>query len=172
MPEFARIGFSNAFNNLRSPVNIVNNLLQFELSRSLLEFVRMLFNTTIGVGGFIDVSALMGFEKQEADFGQTLGMYGIGQGCYLVLPIMGPSSFRDGIGRVGDQFMSPQTYLGYFFLNFWEAGGAYAFEKVNDTTFKIGDYELLQSMSVDPYLAQRNAYVQYRKKKVREAIER
>jgi phospholipid-binding lipoprotein MlaA len=102
----------------------------------------------VGFGGFIDASsAVLGIEKQGADFGQTLGFYGIGQGCFLVLPIIGPTSFRDGIGFVGDQFMSPPTYLGYFFLNFWEATGSSVFEKVNDTTFKIGDYELLTSMS-------------------------
>jgi phospholipid-binding lipoprotein MlaA len=173
MPETARIGFSNAFNNLRSPVNIVNNLLQFEFSRSFLELIRLIFNSVVGVGGFYDASsALLGIEKQEADFGQTLGLYGIGQGCYLVLPVFGPTSFRDGIGMAGDHLMSPPTYLGYFFLNFWEAGGAFVFEKVNSTSFKIGDYEFLTNMSVDPYLAQRNAFVQYRNRKVREAVER
>jgi phospholipid-binding lipoprotein MlaA len=173
MPEFARIGFSNAFSNLRSPVNIVNNLLQLEFSRSFLELIRLIFNSVVGVGGFIDASsALLGIEKQQADFGQTLGLYGVGQGCYLVLPIIGPTSFRDGIGLTGDLFMSPPTYLGYFFLNFLEASGAYLYEKVNDTSFKIGDYEQFMSMSVDPYLAQRDAFVQYRRNKVREATSR
>jgi phospholipid-binding lipoprotein MlaA len=173
VPEFARIGFSNAFSNLRSPVNIINNLLQLEFSRSFLELVRLLFNSVVGVGGFIDASsALLGIEKQEADFGQTLGKYGVGQGCYLVLPILGPTSFRDGIGLTGDMFMSPPTYLGYFFLNFLETSGAFLFERVNSTSFKIGDYEHFMNMSVDPYLAQRNAFVQYRSKKVKDAVNR
>lgn len=173
MPEFARIGFNNFFSNLRSPVNIVNNLLQFEISRSFLELLRLIFNSVVGVGGFFDASsALLGIDKQEADFGQTLGLYGIGQGCYLVLPVVGPTSFRDGIGLTGDMFMSPPTYLGYFFLTFWEASGAYLYEKVNDTSFKIGDYEQFMSMSLDPYQAQKNAFVQYRRKKVKDAVDR
>lgn len=172
-PEVVRIGVSNFFNNLSSPVNVVNNLLQFQFTRSGLEFFRFLFNTIVGIGGFYDASHhLLGLEKQEADFGQTLGFYGIGQGLYLVWPILGPSSIRDTIGIAGDGFMSPTTYIGFYFLNFWESSGIRAYDIVNELTFHMSVYEDMKNSAVDPYVALRNAFVQNRLKKVRDARER
>jgi len=170
VPELVRIGFGNAYDNLRSPARIANNLLQLRLKRSGNEFIRFLFNSVVGVGGLGDASkGLLGIEKQEADFGQTLGSYGLGHGLYLVLPIFGPSSVRDGVGLAGDTFMNPMIYVSYFYLNFWEGAALYTHEKVNDTSFRIGDYEAFKQAAIDPYVSMRDAFVQYRLKKVEEA---
>jgi phospholipid-binding lipoprotein MlaA len=170
VPELVRTGFGNAYDNLRSPARIVNNLLQLRFKRSGNEFIRFLFNSVVGVGGLGDASkGLLGIEKQEADFGQTLGSYGVGHGLYLVLPLSGPSSVRDGVGLAGDTFMNPMIYVSYFYLNFWEGAALYAHEKVNDTSFRIGDYEAFKQAAIDPYVSMRDAFVQYRLKKVEEA---
>jgi len=170
VPELVRICFSNAYDNLKSPARILNNLLQLRVKRSGNELVRFLFNSVAGVGGFADVSkSLLGIERQEADFGQTLGRYGIGHGLYLVLPILGPSSIRDGIGFAGDVLMYPMTYVSYFYFDFWEPALLYSHEKINDTSFRIGDYESFKQAALDPYVSMRDAFVQYRQKKVEEA---
>jgi phospholipid-binding lipoprotein MlaA len=170
VPELVRTGFGNAYDNLKSPARIVNNLLQLRLKRSGNELIRFLFNSVVGVGGLGDVSkGLLGIEKQEADFGQTLGRYGVGHGLYLVLPILGPSSVRDGIGLAGDTFMYPMTYVSYFYFDFWEPALLYSHEKVNDTSFRIGDYEAFKQAAIDPYVSMRDAFVQYRQKKVEDA---
>jgi len=171
-PEVARVGLGHAIDNFNSPVNIVNNLLQFKFKRTGLELLRFVFNTTVGVAGFYDASYhLLDIDKQEADFGQTLGYYGIGQGIYLVWPILGPSSLRETIGFAGDQMMTPSTYVGYFFLNFLESSALVATEKINNTSFKLGDYEFMTGSAVDPYDALKNSFVQYRNKKIRQANE-
>lgn len=171
-PEIVRVGVGNFFSNLRSPVNVVNNLLQLKPAKSGLELLRFVFNSVVGVGGFYDASYdLLDLDKKEADFGQTLGYYGLGQGIYLVWPVFGPSSLRETVGFVGDQMMSPATYIGYFYLDFWESGGIMAFDKVNDTSFKLGDYEMLVGSSVDPYGAMKDAFEQYRAKQIKKAKE-
>jgi phospholipid-binding lipoprotein MlaA len=101
--------------------------------------------------------------KQDADFGQTLGVYGLGQGFYIHWPIFGPSSPRDTVGLIGDMYLHPSTYL-------FETDvliGIKAYERVNSTSLSIGDYESLKDAAVDPYVAIRDAYVQYRLKKIK-----
>ncbi len=170
VPELVRTGLGNAYDNLKSPARIVNNLLQLRLKRSGNELIRFLFNSVVGICGLGDVSkGLLGIDKQEADFGQTLGRYGVGHGLYLVLPILGPSSVRDGVGLAGDTFMYPMTYVSIHYLNFWEGAALYTHEKVNDTSFRIGDYEAFKQAAIDPYVSMRDAFVQYRQKKVEEA---
>jgi phospholipid-binding lipoprotein MlaA len=167
VPEDVRTVFSNAYDNLKSPARVINNLLQLRFKRSGSELVRFVFNSVVGVGGFADVSKpLLGIEKQEADFGQTLGRYGVGHGLYLVLPVIGPTSARDGVGLAGDTFMYPMTYISYVYFDFWEGAGVYMHEKVNDTSFRIGDYETFKQAAIDPYISMRDAFVQYRQKKV------
>ncbi|MBT6339461.1 MAG: VacJ family lipoprotein, partial [Desulfobacula sp.] len=97
------------------------------------------------------------------DLGQTLGSYSIGNGFYLVLPLFGPSTFRDLIGRVGDSFLNPVNYVepwGYSI-------GIKAVDTINTISFHLGDYEALKKASLDPYVAIRNAYIQNRKQKIK-----
>jgi phospholipid-binding lipoprotein MlaA len=170
IPEDFRIVFSNVYDNLWAPSRILNNLFQLKLKAAGNELIRFLFNSVAGIAGMGDVARdVLGIKKQEADFGQTLGHYGIGHSFYLVLPVFGPSSLRDGIGLAGDGFMHPLTYVSISHLTFGESTGIYAHEKVNDTSFKIGDYETFKESAIDPYVSMRDAFVQHRKKVVEES---
>ena len=167
IPEDFRIVFSNAYDNLKSPIRILNNLLQFKFKAAGNELIRFLFNSTAGIGGLGDVASdALGIKKQDADFGQTLGRYGIGHGFYIVWPLFGPSSLRDTAGLVGDQLMYPVTYVNGIDDFSTEEVVIFTHERVNDTSFKIGDYESFKESAIDPYVAMRDAFVQHRKKKV------
>jgi len=170
IPEDFRVVFSNAYDNLKAPGRMLNNLLQLRFKSAGNELLRFVFNSFAGVGGLGDVAKdALGLRKQEADFGQTLGRYGIGHGVYIVLPVLGPSSLRDTVGVAGDRLMYPLTYISESDLTFGETAGIAAHEKVNDTSFKIGDYESFKESAIDPYISMRDAFVQHRKKKVDEA---
>ena len=103
LPGFAQTGISNFFNNLTEVTNLMNSLLQFKFVKAVNTFGRIAINTTVGIGGLIDVATLNdGITREDEDFGQTLGFYGLGPGPYLVLPILGPSNVRDTTGLVVD----------------------------------------------------------------------
>ena len=103
LPGFAQTGISNFFNNLTEVTNLMNSLLQFKFVKAVNTFGRIAINTTVGIGGLIDVATLNdGIMRENEDFGQTLGFYGLGPGPYLVLPILGPSNVRDTAGLVVD----------------------------------------------------------------------
>jgi phospholipid-binding lipoprotein MlaA len=165
VPEPARVSVSNFFSNLTSPIRFVNCLLQANLSGATTELGRFLVNTIWGIGGLMDPAASKDLDlvKQDEDFGQTLGVYGLGQGFYINWPIFGPSSPRDTVGLVGDFFLHPFTY----FVTAWDTSvGIRAYDKVNTTSLAIGDYESLKGAAIDPYVAVRDAYVQYRVQQV------
>ena len=170
VPEEFRFAIANVYDNLWAPSRVINNLLQLRLKAAGNELIRLVFNSFAGIGGMGDMAnEALGIKKQEADFGQTLGHYGLGHGIYLVLPVFGPSSIRDGIGLVGDQLMHPLTYVKSSDLTFGEKVGISAHEKVNDTSFKIGDYESFKDAAIDPYVAMRDAFVQNRLTKVEDS---
>lgn len=102
MPEPGKIMVTNFFSNLDDVVVTANDLLQLKLKQGFSDGMRFLVNTTVGVGGLIDVAAINGLEKHDEDFGQTLGYWGVGNGPYLVLPLLGPSTVRDGVGLYVD----------------------------------------------------------------------
>jgi phospholipid-binding lipoprotein MlaA len=164
VPEPARVGVKNFFSNLRFPIRFVSSLLQGDIQGAATQLGRFLVNTIWGVGGLLDPSSSeqLNIPKQDADLGQTLGMYGVGQGFYLVWPILGPSSARDSVGIAGDYFLYPVSYINPWYD--WLAVRAY--EEVNDASLSIGDYESLKEAAIDPYVAVRDAYHQYRQKKV------
>jgi phospholipid-binding lipoprotein MlaA len=162
VPEDFRGLFSNFYKNLESPMRIVNNMLQGKPGYAGKELVRLVINSTIGVGGLRDCAGeCFGIKGRNADFGQTLGKYGVGFGFYLVWPVLGPSSPRDTVGFVGDWLLRPATYLS---SNFFDpvSMGLYVHESVNTTSFHLGDYEALKGAAIDPYVAIRDAYVQHR----------
>lgn len=111
VPEPVQDGIRNALRNLNSPVIFANDLLQGELDRAETTFMRFLINSTLGVAGIFDVASEFGYEYHDEDFGQTLGVWGVGEGFYLVLPLLGPSSARDTVGIVVDSYMDPWPYL-------------------------------------------------------------
>lgn len=164
-PDFIRTGVKNFFRNLTTPIRLVNCMLQAKGKAAAVEFSRFIVNTTIGVLGFgspADQYPKLAPPDSE-DLGQTLGNYGIGNGFYIVWPILGPSTLRDSIGRAGDFFLDPVSYV-----EPTEASlGIRAFDTVNITSFRIGDYESLKKSAIDPYIALRNVYLQFRDNKVK-----
>jgi len=102
LPNFAQTGVTNFFNNLTEINNLMNSLLQFKIVKVFNTIGRIACNTTVGLGGLIDVATHEGVKRENEDFGQTLGFYGLGQGPYLVLPLLGPSGLRDTTGLVVD----------------------------------------------------------------------
>lgn len=99
------------FNNLASPITLVNQLLQGKPAAAAGTTARLIFNSTAGVGGLFDVAAKMGVPREKEDFGQTLAVWGVGAGPYVVLPLLGPSTLRDTVGRVADTAPDPRTYM-------------------------------------------------------------
>lgn len=164
VPEEARICIRNFFNNLSFPVRVVNNLLQGRFFGAFEETCGFLVNSTVGLGGLADIAGAVGLGKHDEDFGQTLAVNGAGPGFYIHWPFLGPSSLRDTIGLVGDLFVDPLTYLG----DYWSAPRTRALTVVNETSFRIGDYESLKRAALDPYVALRDAYYQNRLSKIKE----
>ena len=111
-PSFLRIGVSNFLSNLEEPRNFINNLLQLKFEESVQSFGRFAFNSTFGIVGIFDIMTEVGIEQKDEDFGQTLAYWGVKPGPYVFLPLFGPSSVRDTVGRVGDYLMlSPRRVI-------------------------------------------------------------
>ena len=164
-PESVRTGVSNFFHNLTTPIRLVGSLLQGKLKRAGIELGNFLINTTWGVAGFGKVTQQHPeLNPPPEDVGQALGAWGIDHGIYLVWPVLGPSSLRDTVGLVGDYFLHPVTYVDPTLAS----SGIKAYDTVNETTFRIGNYEALKEAAIDPYIAIRDAYIQNRKKQVEE----
>ena len=162
-----RHGISNFLNNLSSPVIFVNDLLQGELDRALTTFGRAFINTTIGMGGIADVASELGIEGHDEDFGQTLGVYGVGEGFYLVLPIFGPSNPRDAIGKlVVDSYFDP---IGLWLDNTDQTEIIYslmAAKGIDEYASIVDELNQVKKTSVDYYAAVRSLYRQKRKAEI------
>lgn len=164
VPEGVRTHVRNVFTNLGFPIRFVNNLLQLKFRGAGLESYRFLLNSTIGLAGIFDPAGYIPELKlRNEDLGQTFGRYGIGHGFYLVLPILGPSSLRDGIGTAGDFFLEPIYYTN---LTYLQQEGVKGFDRVNRLSIDRDTYEQIKRDSLDPYLFIRNAYVQRRQAQV------
>jgi len=165
VPEPARISVKNFFFNLKFPVRFVSCVLQTDFKGAATETGRFVINTVWGIGGLMDPasSTELALEKQDTDLGQTLGVYGVGHGFYIVWPFFGPSSPRDTVSLVGDQVLYPLSFLNIWYTSFITK----PVEVINSTSFRIGDYESLIGAAIDPYVAIRNAYIQYRMKDVK-----
>ena len=165
VPEPARISVKNFFSNLGFPGRFLSCLLQADFTGAFTELGRVTINTVWGIGGLLDPSAdkKLDLQKQETDLGQTLGVYGIGHGFYIVWPVLGPSSPRDALAKAGDLYLNPVSYIDPWYA----ASGIKAYDVINNTSLRIGKYESLQGAAVDPYIAMRDAYIQYRLKGVK-----
>lgn len=149
----------NFFSNILTPVRLVNCLLQGKIKAAGTETARFLANTTMGVFGFGDAGKeVFHLEKQDEDLGQTLGFYGIGNGIYLVWPVLGPSTLRDTVGRVGDSFANPISYIDPT----WASVAVGGYNQFNDLSLRIGEYESVKEAAIEPYSAIRNGYIQHR----------
>jgi phospholipid-binding lipoprotein MlaA len=156
-PRPVRTGVTNFFANLTSPTTIVNQLLQGKLRGFGTDTTRLVVNSVFGLGGLFDPATKMGLEAGDEDFGQTLGRWGLSSGPYLVLPVLGPSSIRDGVGEVADRFSDPRSYLEDDVTRY----GLTVFGLVN-TRARLLDTDAVLARSFDPYAFVRNAYLQRR----------
>jgi phospholipid-binding lipoprotein MlaA len=164
VPTDYRLVVRNFFRNLLTPVRFVGAVLQADGEAAALELARFAANTTVGVLGMGDPAGeVMGLKRPSPeDLGQAMGKWGVGHGFYLVWPVLGPSSARDSLGMAGEYFLDPT-----FYLRPWEyAAGATAWRYLNDYSFSIGDYQDLTDAALDPYVAVRDFYLQYRQKKL------
>jgi phospholipid-binding lipoprotein MlaA len=174
VPTKARIGVRNFFDNLKSPVYIVNSLLQGKFLGAGVHMSRFIGNTAFGflgfAGTFNDKEAVV--ETDREDFGQTLAVWGVGDGFYLVLPILGPTTLRDGIGMGVDSFLEPTSYISPWPFwpsepwQWWAEFGVEAYGKFNAISFRLDYYDDLKATALSPYTAMRDAYIQLRRNKI------
>lgn len=170
VPYELRASFGNLFTNLGAPIRLVNALLQGDLEKSWIVLERFAINSTAGVLGMTDVAKLdFDLEPQRADFGQTLGVWGIGFGPYIYWPFIGPSSVRDSVGFGVDGYLHPVQY----FSQSWGTDSAfYSLKSVNYLSLNPTLYEDLRRLTFDPYVAVRQAYYDYRIQLIKKAENR
>lgn len=159
LPQVVQTGISNFFSNLDDITVILNNLLQLKIPQAVSDTGRFVINSTIGLLGFIDVATHFGLEKHNEDFGQTLGYWGIGNGPYLVLPFLGPSSLRDGVGRWVDVRTDPVRWEDHI-----RTRNQLMVTRLLSTRARLLDSEkVLDAAAIDRYAFIRDAYLQRRR---------
>ena len=157
LPKPVRTGVSNVFSNLDDVFIGANHLLQGRGKDAMTDFSRVLINSTVGVAGLIDVASTQDLQKGEGDFGQTLGVWGVEPGFYLVLPLLGPSTARDTVGRAARIASDPRTYV--------PAAWSYSLTGLEFVQIKadnVDNANLIDSSSLDKYAFVRNLYLQRR----------
>jgi phospholipid-binding lipoprotein MlaA len=164
VPDFAQTALRNGFENLRFPVNFFNELFQGKPGQAGKEFARFVVNTTVGLAGLMDPASAIGLMRENEDFGQTLGYWGVPPGPYLVLPILGPSNVRDTGGRIVD---SGFRAIG-FFIPFWASLSMEAVDRVNWRAMNREAIQAERKAALDWYAAVRSAYSQYRENVVQD----
>jgi len=157
-PSFLRTGIHNMFLNVGEAGNLANNLLQGKPRAAGIDTSRFLFNTTFGLLGFFDVGSKMGLPRSDEDFGQTLAVWGVGSGPYLVLPFFGPSTLRDAPAKVPDYLMTPYPYL--------EAKTRWGLSALRTVDTRAGLLAAEDMMEGDRYSFIRNVYLQTREFKI------
>ena len=170
LPSPIRTGIYNFLRNLREPVTITNDILQWEWKRALKSFGRFGINSTVGLAGFIDQSTPAGVEFHKEDFGQTLAVWGVPEGNYAFLPIFGPAPTRDGMAYFVDLFFDPLVWLGGADMSnlFWintVVGG------IDTRGRNIDTLDELEASSVDFYASVRSLYRQTREREIRNGVD-
>jgi phospholipid-binding lipoprotein MlaA len=162
-PRPVRTGVSNFMDNLFYPVTMGNDLLQLKFKPFAQDTGRFLMNSVVGIGGLFDPATKAGLPKNEEDLGQTFGYWGIKPGPYFVIPILGPSDVRDGIGKFGDAYMNPLTYVhsDYNYIRYSLIG-----VELVDIRYRLLPQDKLLDEAYDPYLLLKNAYLQRRQYQV------
>jgi phospholipid-binding lipoprotein MlaA len=159
MPTTGKIMVSNFFSNLDDIMVTVNDLLQFKLVQGYSDGMRFLVNSTIGVFGLIDVASTGGLKKHDEDLGQTLGTWGVGNGPYLVLPIIGPSTVRDGVGFYADLYLDPMYYIN----DMSTRNLAYLAQKITRRAELLDQEKVMEEAQIDRYAFIRDIYLLHRK---------
>jgi phospholipid-binding lipoprotein MlaA len=165
MPEPFQVLIGNGFDNISFVPRLVNSLLQGKWGGASRELSRFVINSTAGIGGLFDAAKYWGLEKSREDFGQTLGVWGVSTGPYLIVPFMEPMTVRDGIGRGVDSLMNP---LSYFIPFFWVGLSLKLGEMVNDRALNLELFQGFEESVVDLYSAVRHGYLRRREQLIKE----
>ena len=172
IPSPIRTGTSNALTNLSNLITIPNNILQGDMKAAGTNALRFAVNTTVGILGIFDPAAALGFEKQnKEDYGQTLGKLGVGPGCYVVLPILGPSTVRDAAGTVanfvgGDPWFNVTVSNDTQFFNEADYYGTRITGGIDYRAKNIDSFDSLEENSIDFYASIRSLYLQDRQQRI------
>lgn len=164
VPDKGRELVTNFLENLYTPVVFANSVLQLDPDNSFASFWRFFLNSTFGIAGLFDVATEAGLKMRPADFGQTLAIYGLDTGAYVVLPVIGPSNVRDSVGRLGDAFMNPFNYV--------DRGASYAMWGATAVDQRSNNMTLIDDVyrsSIDPYATFRSGYTQKRASDIKRA---
>ena len=173
LPNPVQKGTKNAVTNLSNLITIPNNVLQGDIRSALINTGRLVVNTTVGLLGTIDVANKMGFPKYEKeDYGQTLGAWGVGPGCYIVLPVLGPSTIRDTAGSFanvlgGDPWYNASIHGNNEFLGDGLYITSRALNGINFRSENLGSFENIEANSMDFYASMRSLYLQDRENKIK-----
>jgi phospholipid-binding lipoprotein MlaA len=163
LPDFIQTGISNFFSNLDDVVVLVNDILQFKFEQALSDFARLISNTMFGLLGFIDVASDMELPKHDEDFGQTLAVWGLSDGPYLVLPFLGPSTVRDTAGLAVDTiYLDPIIFTEDDQVR-W---GMIALRAIDRRADLLEATNIMEKSGIDPYVFMRNAYFQVRENQI------
>ncbi len=158
VPQVLRTGVSNFFANLNYPTVVINDVLQGKLSQAGSDMLRFITNSTLGLGGIWDIAAPLGLPAHDEDFGQTLGTWGTGEGFYLVLPLLGPSTFRDATGLIPDYYTDLLTYVDDVSVR----NSLRGLKLVDARARLLKAGRILDQAALDPYVFTRDAYLQRR----------
>lgn len=184
LPDPVQIGISNFFYNLRFAPRFINNLAQGKVRGAGTEVGRFLLNSTVGIGGFIDVAKYLNLTTPEEDTGQTLGYYGVGPGPYLIVPFLPPFTLRDFIGYFGDIALNPINWMVFPIIevdgvpsviahhnrtttSIAQIGGRVE-EVLNERSLNLEKFQGVEEATLDLYTAVKNAYLQKRRNQIRE----
>jgi phospholipid-binding lipoprotein MlaA len=164
LPKVVRESIANFFYNVFTPIRVANCMLQLNFRGTETELARFIINSTVGVLGFMDPAYdRWNMSRVYEDFGQTLGVYGVDFGPYILIPFLGPSSPRDAIGMFVDSYFNPVNYYLTSFVSQAAIRGSWT---INERSLQLGEYEALKESSLDPYVALRSAYYQFRENQV------
>ena len=169
-PDPIREAIHNFLQNLRTPVILANDILQGELGRAGDTIARFVINSTFGIAGFIDQAADFGFEAHDEDFGQTLAVWGVGEGPYLMLPLFGPSNPRDLVGKVVDWLIDPINWWAENSDNEWVPLARTIVSGIDTRDQLWNALEDIEKSSIDPYASIRSLYRQRRLDEIRNGV--
>ena len=172
LPQPLRSGTSNVLSNIGNVVTIPNNILQGQIKDAGINSLRLILNTTLGIAGIFDVASYYGLEKSDKeDYGQTLGTWGVGEGCYFVLPVLGPTTVRDSIGSLvnisgGDAWYNVTVANNTEYFNEADYYLSRVISGVDFRAKNLESFDSLEKTSIDLYASIRSLYLQDRQRKI------
>lgn len=166
LPDVIQTGIANFFSNLNDIIVVVNDLLQFKFTQAAQDITRFVYNTTFGILGFFDPATHMDLPKHDEDFGQTLAVWGVGDGAYFVLPFLGPSTVRDTTGLVVDAYVDPLINV----RDDETRWGLIALRAVDKRASLLEATRIMEKSGIDSYVFMRNAYFQIRENQIYDGI--